>query len=178
MTAAHPRRPVLAIVGSSEPSARANGDAEELGALAAERGWVVITGGRDTGVMAAAFRGAKRRGGLTVGILPDVSAKIAPNTDVAIVTDIGNARNNIIVLSGDVVIACGIDGPGTSSEVSLAIKNGRHVVLLNASDEAIRFFGSIAGQRSGLLHNAASAKEAMDCAEQCVTVREIPTSGA
>jgi uncharacterized protein (TIGR00725 family) len=128
--------------------------------------------------MAAAFKGAKSRGGLTIGILPDTSAAIAADTDVAIVTDLHNARNNVIVLSGSVVVACGVDGPGTASEVSLAIKNGRHVILLNASEEAIRFFGRIVAQQSILLHTAASAREAMDCAEQCVTVREIPTSGA
>ena len=160
---------MLAVVGSSAPDARTNRDAEQLGALAAERGWVVITGGRAGGVMAAALKGAKSRRGLTIGILPDASAEIAPDADVAIITDVGNARNNIIVLSGSVVVACGVDGPGTASEVSLAIKNGRHVVLLNASDEAVRFFETIAAHRSDLLRTAASADEAMDCAQRCLT---------
>jgi uncharacterized protein (TIGR00725 family) len=163
------RKPVLAIVGGSAPEARANRDAEELGALAAERGWVVITGGRPTGVMAAAFKGAKSRGGLTIGILPDTSAAIAPDTDVAIVTDLHNARNNVIVLSATVVVACGVDGPGTASEVALAIKNGRHVILLNASAAAIRFFEGISAQHAGLLHIAASAEDAINCARQCTT---------
>lgn len=159
------RKPVLAVVGSAELEGRFVADAEELGALAAERGWVVITGGRAAGVMAAALRGAKSRGGLTIGILPDAIAEIAPDADVAIMTDLHNARNNLVVLSGNVVVACGVDGPGTASEVSLAIKNERHVILLNASAEAIRFFDAIARSRRGLLHTAASAKEAMDCAE-------------
>jgi uncharacterized protein (TIGR00725 family) len=158
----------MAIVGSAAPDARANRDAEELGALAAERGWVVITGGRATGVMASALKGAKTRGGLTIGILPDAVQEVAADADVAIVTDMHNARNNVIVLSGSVVVACGVDGPGTASEVSLAIKNRRHVVLLNASDDAIRFFETISANHSGLLHRAATAKEAMDCAEQCL----------
>lgn len=162
------RRPVLAIIGGAAADVRANRDAEELGALAAERGWVVITGGRATGVMAAAFRGAKSRGGLTIGILPDASAEVAPDADVAIITDLHNARNNVIVLSGSVVVACGVEGPGTASEVALAIKNGRHVVLLNASDESVRFFQRISAKQEVLLHTAANATEAMDCAEQCL----------
>jgi len=40
-----------------------------------------------------------------------------------------SARNNINSLSSAVLVAIGM-GPGTSAEVSLAIKNGKHVVLL------------------------------------------------
>jgi hypothetical protein len=166
-----PRNPVLAIVGGAAPELRAAQDAEDLGALAATRGWVILTGGRATGVMAAALKGAKRRGGLTIGILPDAVEEVAPDADVAIITDMHNARNNVIVLSGNVVVACGVDGPGTASEVSLALKNRRHVVLLNASVEALRFFESIASQYPGFLHSATSVEEAMDCAEQCLASR-------
>jgi hypothetical protein len=42
----------------------------------------------------------------------------------------GSARNNINVLSSDVVIACA-GGAGTISEVALALKAGRSVVVLN-----------------------------------------------
>jgi hypothetical protein len=121
--------------------------------------------------MAAALKGAKSRGGLTIGILPDAVEEIAADADVAIITDMHNGRNNVIVLSGNVVVACGVDGPGTASEVSLALKNRRHVVLLNASAEALRFFKSIASRYPGFLHSATSAEEAMECAEQCLASR-------
>ena len=169
------RRPVLAVVGSAVPQGRSAQDAEELGALAAERGWVVITGGRAHGVMAAALRGAKARGGLAIGILPDATQEIAADADVAIITDMQNARNNVIVLTASVVVACGVDAPGTASEVSLALKNGRHVVLLNASDEAIRFFETISAKQRAFLHAAASPKEAMDCAETCRAAAGVVT---
>src|SRR5262249_45447957 len=146
------RRPVLAVVGGSAPDSRAAHDAKELGALAAERGWVVITGGRAAGVMAAALKGAKSRGGLAIGILPDGLQEVSADADVAIITDLHEARNNVIVLTANVVVACGVDAPGTASEVSLALKNERHVVLLNASDEARRFFESVSVRHAGLLH--------------------------
>jgi hypothetical protein len=157
--------------GSAEAQARTVQDAEDVGALAAARGWVVITGGRAKGVMAAALKGAKSRGGLAIGILPGAAEEVAPHADVAIITDMHNARNNVIVLTASVVVACGVDGPGTASEVSLALKNRRHVVLLNASAEAIRFFESIASRHREYLHPAASAEEAMDCAERCLSSR-------
>lgn len=145
------RKIVIAIVGSTDERAEQN--ARALGTLVAARGWVVLTGGRDHGVMRAAAVGAKSSTltlpGLTIGLLPDARATAAPEIDVAIVTGMGEARNNAIVLSGDVVVACGVDGPGTASEVALALRNGKHVVLLGATPEAIAFFEQV-GRRTGL----------------------------
>lgn len=170
------RKPVIAIVGSTDEGAERN--ARALGTLVATRGWVVLTGGRDHGVMRAAAMGAKAptlAPGLTIGVLPDAHAAVAPEIDVAIVTGMGEARNNAIVLSGDVVVACGVDGPGTASEVALALRNGKHVVLLGAAPEAVAFFDQVA-QRSGmgrLLFHAESADEAVAYADQLLQGRTL-----
>jgi len=88
--------------------------AYHLGQLIADNGWVLLTGGRNVGVMDAASRGAKMVGGLTIGILPSNDTRaMSDAVDIAIVTDMGNARNSINVLSSDVVIACGM-GIGTA----------------------------------------------------------------
>jgi hypothetical protein len=93
--------------------------------------------------MDAASRGAKAANGLTVGILPGADDRgISSSVDIAIVTDMGNARNNINVLSSDVVIACGM-GAGTASEVSLALKGNKKVILLTDNQESQRFFKSL-----------------------------------
>ncbi|ADY73700.1 hypothetical protein Dester_1063 [Desulfurobacterium thermolithotrophum DSM 11699] len=44
--------------------------AEEIGYLVAKRGYVLICGGL-FGVMEAGAKGAKKAGGLTIGILPE-----------------------------------------------------------------------------------------------------------
>jgi uncharacterized protein (TIGR00725 family) len=142
-----PRKTVIAVIGTGGDIARAVADASELGRLIADNGWVLISGGRDAGVMKAANEGAKKGGGLTIGILPTVDAEVSPDVDVAIVTDTGQARNNIIVLSADVVVACGVDGAGTASEVALALKNGKPVILLGATEAAGDFFHGIGGER-------------------------------
>lgn len=67
---------------------------------------------------------------------------ISEAVDIPIITDIGNSRNNINVLSSDVVIACGI-GVGTASEIALAIKNNKKVILLNSHLESQAFFTSL-----------------------------------
>jgi uncharacterized protein (TIGR00725 family) len=69
--------------------------------------------------------------------------------DVGIVTGMGSARNYINVLSSDVVIACGFGGAGTASEIALALKSKRPVILLNSQPEGQAFFRQIGG---GLVH--------------------------
>jgi uncharacterized protein (TIGR00725 family) len=142
------RRPVIAIIGSGSDLEPAISNAFALGRLIAENGWILITGGRDAGVMKAANQGAKEVGNsLTVGILPNSGADVSPYVDVAIVTHTGQARNNIIVLSADVVVACGVEGAGTASEVALALKNGKSVILLGPTRIAEDFFRGIGGER-------------------------------
>jgi uncharacterized protein (TIGR00725 family) len=115
--------------------------AGRLGALLARAGFVVLTGGREVGVMAAATRGAKRvRGSLTVGVLPGKGGPAAPGLDVAIYTGMGHARNAVNVLSSDLIIAVGSGGAGTAAEVAIAIKAGKPLVLLAPSREAESFF--------------------------------------
>ena len=116
-----------------------------LGRLIAEHGWVLLSGGRDCGVMKAANEGAKQiSGSLTVGILPDAQSTPSPNVDVVIVTDMGNARNNINVLSSDIVVACGQGGAGTASEIALALKAGKQVIFLAADSLVKAYFRKLA----------------------------------
>ncbi len=131
--------------------------AVDLGKAIAENNWVLISGGRNSGIMDAVNRGAKQAKppGLTIGILPgDDKKKLSNHVDVAIITDMGNARNNINILSSDIVIACGVGGAGTASEIALALKSGKDVILLNASPESKNFFRTI-----GTVHETKSVDE-------------------
>ena len=103
--------------------------AEEVGRLLAERGCVVVTGGRGE-VMASAARGAKAVGGATVGILPGTDRHVGNEwLDVEIITGVGHARNLAVAASGDAVIAVG-GAWGTLAEISFAAMLGRRVVIL------------------------------------------------
>jgi len=132
---------VVGVMGpGTNASKEALASAYELGRLIALEGWVLLTGGRDTGVMDAANRGAKEAGGLTIGILPGSDSHgMSDAVDIPIFTGMGQARNNINVLSSRVLFACGM-GPGTASEVALALKAGKKVILLNCPQEGIAFF--------------------------------------
>lgn len=131
----------------------------EIGKLIAENGWVTLSGGRNSGVMNAVCEGAKSRNGVTIGILPgNDTIEASEYLDYPIVTGMGSARNNINVLTADIIVACGI-GAGTASEISLALKAGKPVVLLNAGKTAVQFFKSM-DQR--LLKQADSPTEAIE----------------
>ena len=104
--------------------------AEEVGRLLAERGCVVVTGGRGE-VMAAASRGAKSAGGTTIGILPGEDRAAANEwVDHAVATGLGAMRNFAVAASGDAVIAVG-GRWGTLSEIAFAKLLGRPVVVLD-----------------------------------------------
>jgi uncharacterized protein (TIGR00725 family) len=153
-------------MGASESQPSTLDVARRLGRLSAQAGWVVLTGGRPAGVMEAACSGAKSvPGSLTIGILPTgPDGPVSAHVDVAVFTGVGQARNVINVLSSDVVVACGVDGPGTASEVALALKLARPTILLAAAPAAAAFFRTIAGR--GMLHEVQTPESAIDLIEQ------------
>ncbi|MEO0488368.1 MAG: TIGR00725 family protein [Cyanobacteria bacterium P01_A01_bin.123] len=139
--------------------------AYELGYQIAQQGWGLLTGGRNVGIMAAASQGAKAAGGLTVGILPDSDARYcAEAVDIAVITDLGSARNNINVLSSQVVIACGI-GAGTASEIALALKAQRPVILLQIDRGLGDCFQTLTVEPISQVN---TATEAIAAAQQCL----------
>jgi len=121
---------VIAVVGpgdSTDPTVLAA--AERVGALLAEAGHEVVTGGLG-GVMAAASRGAKSAGGAVVALLPGDDRSAANEyADVVVATGLGQGRNVLVVRSADAVIAVG-GSWGTLSEVAVARRLGRPVVWL------------------------------------------------
>ena len=161
------RKKVVGVMGpGSGATAQDEARAEQLGQGIAQRGWVLLTGGRKSGVMEAASRGAREAGGLVVGVLPGPDdAGVSPHVDLVIRTDLGHGRNNVNVLSSDIVIACGL-GLGTTSEVALAAKNGKRVLLL-AEDAAGRDF--LTGLAPEWIEAVDSPEEALSRAEAFLT---------
>lgn len=149
---------IIGVMGPGEQATATDlQNAYELGKLIAQQGWVLLTGGRNVGVMDAASQGAKSANGLTIGILPGNNTNdVSESVDLAIVTDLGNARNNINVLSADVVIACGIS-TGTAAEIALALKANKKVILLNDRQESKLFFKHLSPENIYLVNTPAEA---------------------
>ncbi len=127
----------------------------ELGRWLAGRQVHLLTGG-GAGVMAAvsrAFRLVPERKGLVLGILPcgDVEAGRPPagypnaSVEIAIATHLPHSgaagidplsRNHINVLTSDVIVALP-GGAGTASEVALAVRYGRPIIVYLECDEGM-----------------------------------------
>jgi uncharacterized protein (TIGR00725 family) len=160
------RKILIGVMGPGEAASKLEIDnAHELGGLIAQEGWILLTGGRNVGVMHAANLGAKELGGTTIGILPSAKeTDTSPAVDIAIFTGMGSARNNINVLSSEVVIVCGMSS-GTASEAALALRAYKPVILLTDNQSARDFFPSIG---AALLHVVDSPRQAIDTAKRII----------
>ena len=117
--------------------------AYDLGKAIANEGWITLTGGRSFGVMDASMKGASEVGGLTIGILPgDNDKNSSEHAQIKIITSMGSGRNYISVLSSHLVVVLGM-AAGTASEVALALKSRKKVILLNQDEITIRFFKNL-----------------------------------
>lgn len=154
------RRTMIGVMGGSACDGRTAELARELGRGIAAAGWVLLSGGRPTGVMQASVTGAREAGGLTVGVLFDDDREgAADGLDIVIPTGMGAARNVVNVLASDVVVACRGNG-GTLSEIALALRFGRPVVLLDF-DPGATFLDAADAGAGGRWSLAATPAEAV-----------------
>lgn len=123
----------VSVIGGGSVSEETAAVAADVGRELADRDHTVVCGGLG-GVMAATCRGAKAAGGRTIGILPGEDRDAAdPHVDVAVATGLGHARNALVVLNGDAVVA--VDGSaGTLSEIGFAAVYDRPAAGLATHD--------------------------------------------
>jgi uncharacterized protein (TIGR00725 family) len=160
---------IIAVVGNSACSPEEARLSETVGELLAQRGATLICGGLG-GVMEAACRGAKSKGGLTVGILPGQDSSTAnPWVDIRVVTGMGEARNVAIVKSAQAVISIG-GSYGTLSEIAYALKSGIPVIGLNT------WSLSRDGREDGSIIRVRSAGDAVDRAISLAESSKAPNS--
>lgn len=89
------------------------------------------------------MKGAHEANGLTIGILPgETTQNASEDADIKILTGMGSARNMINVLSSHILVVIGM-AAGTASEVALAIKANKKVILLHQDEITIRFFKNL-----------------------------------
>lgn len=120
----------ISVIGPGHgASARELAWAEEVGKLLARAGAIVVCGGLG-GVMEAVSRGAAANGGTVIGVLPGDDRRDGNDfLTYALPTDLGHARNALVIRAADAVIAVGGEY-GTLSEIGLALKMGKPVIGL------------------------------------------------
>jgi len=123
----------VSVIGGSSVSSAQYDLAREVGKVLAERGHTVVCGGMG-GIMEAVCRGATNAGGTTVGILPSDDLSAAnPYVSTPIATGLGHARNVLVPMNGEAVIAIAGSG-GTLSEMGFARVYDRPVAGLGSHD--------------------------------------------
>ncbi|MFC4436151.1 MULTISPECIES: TIGR00725 family protein [Natrialbaceae] len=123
----------VSVIGGGAITSEAESRAEEIGRELGRRGHAVVCGGRG-GTMEAVCRGAKAEGGTTIGILPGERRTAANDSiDTAIATGLGHARNALVPMNGDAVIALA-GSHGTLSEIGFAGIYDRPIVGLETHD--------------------------------------------
>ncbi|MHA2425991.1 MAG: TIGR00725 family protein [Candidatus Thorarchaeota archaeon] len=156
---------MISVIGGSDSDRKALELAEELGEVIAKRGAAVVCGGLG-GVMEAACKGAKKHGGLTIGLLPSLEKENANDyIDIAIPTGFGYARNFLVARTGDAVIA--ISGSaGTLSEMAIAWFSDKPLIALASSGGwASELAGKkLDNRRTDEVFSAATPEEAVEIA--------------
>ena len=123
----------VGVIGGASANSEYLETAFLVGELIARNNAVLVCGGL-SGVMNAASRGAKKEGGLTIGILPGNTREDAnPYIDIPIATGMGYTRNALVVMNSDVLIA--INGKyGTLSEIAYGCVQGKRIIGIGTWD--------------------------------------------
>ncbi len=120
----------VSIIGTSEIDDKTRRIVVKLGRLLAENGYAIACGGL-SGVMKAVCEGAKEAGGLTIGIIPFKEKSLANEfVDIVIPVPFSQARNIVVVLSGDICVAIG-GKAGTLSEMCFAWIYEKPIIAMN-----------------------------------------------
>lgn len=127
------RKKRVGIIGGNAPDAVSLRNAERMGELIAQNGYILVNGGM-RGVMEASARGAKSAGGFVIAIVPGKSRDEGnPISDIVIPTGLGYMRNPMVILNADILVA--IDGSyGTLSEIAYCKIYNKTVFGLNTWD--------------------------------------------
>jgi len=122
---------VVSVIGASEIDKDIEKKTFEIGRLLAQNKFIVACGGL-SGVMEAVCKGVKEENGLTIGIIPYEEKSLANKyIDIVIPCPFSQARNIIVVLSGDACLA--ISGKaGTLSEICFAWIYQKPIVALSS----------------------------------------------
>jgi len=132
----------IGVCGAMEAGEEEKAIAERVGREVARKQAILVTGGL-SGVMEKASEGAWKEQGKVVGILPGSSRLEAnPYIHVAIATNMGHARNVILVHTVDGILVVGGEA-GTLSEIALAVKLRKPVVIIKGWQNLLGTFSQI-----------------------------------
>ena len=164
----------ISIIGTSEIDKPTQKIVIALGELLAKNNYAIACGGL-SGVMEAVCKGAKKFGGLTIGIIPFKEKSFANNfVDIVIPVPFSQARNIVVVLAGDACIAIG-GKAGTLSEMCFAWIYEKPIIAMSNIEGWSSKIASqkIDDRRSDIIHEAKSPKEVLTKLNQLILGKNL-----
>jgi len=161
----------VSIIGTSEIDDKTKNNVIKLGRLLAENQYAIACGGL-SGVMEAVCKGAKQVGGLTIGIIPYKDKGFANEyIDIVIPVPFSQARNIVVVLSGDICVAIG-GKAGTLSEICFAWIYEKPIVAMSSIEGWSSKIANkkIDNRRNDVIHDAKTPEEIIDKINQLIKV--------
>ncbi len=161
------RKPQIGVIGSTSDLNYAKDVekmAERVGELIAQKGGTLFFGAEKhhDSLSTAACRGAKKKGGLTIGVTYSKSKDVwEDDTDVIVATGSGKGggREFVLVLCCDAVIAIG-GGSGTLTEMAVAYQAGIPVIAIKGTGGwSDRLAGQSMDERNRFIIEAAETPE-------------------
>ncbi|HDZ17556.1 MAG TPA: TIGR00725 family protein [archaeon] len=124
-------RGIVSVIGASEIDEEIERKSIEIGRLIAKNNYAIACGGL-SGVMEMVCKGAKEENGFTIGIIPFIENNNANEfIDLVIPCPFSQARNIVVVLTGDICLA--ISGKaGTLSEICFAWIYNKPIIALSS----------------------------------------------
>lgn len=151
---------IISIIGAGEIDREIEKTAIEVGKILAKNNFAIACGGL-SGVMEAVCKGSKQEGGFTIGIIPHKEKSAAnPYIDLAIPVPFSQARNIVVVLTGDICVVIG-GKAGTLSEIALAWIYGKPIIALsNVKGWSSKLAGQkIDDRRSDMIYSVNSPEQ-------------------
>jgi len=130
----------ISVIGSSTEKGENYELAYQLGKELAKMGHTIICGGRG-GIMEAISKGGHEKDGVVVGIVPqDTRGGGNRYLSAEVVSGVGEMRNFMVVLSGDLILAFP-GSHGTISELSFAMRIQKRIILIRPEKHRYRVEG-------------------------------------
>ncbi|MFH1432353.1 MAG: TIGR00725 family protein [archaeon] len=161
------RQKIIAVIGHASHAEKRHIDtAYEVGKEIAKQGAILITGGNSVGVPNAAARGAKCAGGISIGITPSSDGHdTSQYLTIPIHTGMGFARNQILGLTADALIAIG-GGVGTFCEMAYSYVYKKPIIVItNQGGLPEQYAGKYLDEKkTAMIHEAKTPKKAVELA--------------
>lgn len=164
----------ISIIGTSEIDKPTQKIVSVLGELLAKSNYAIVCGGL-SGVMEAVCKGAKKVGGLTIGIIPFKDKNLANKyVDIVIPVPFSQARNIVVVLAGDACVAVG-GKAGTLSEICFAWIYEKPIIAMSNIDGWSSKIASqqIDDRRNDIIYDAKSPEEVLEKLNQTIINKKI-----